>query len=111
MRRAISPPAPCTSPSSIRESDRSDGCSSRAIARGSDEVQGEIILCDRYGNLISNLTPADLAGDLAAWHVLSGTRAIPIRGTYAEAASGELLALVDSYGALEIAVRDGSAAE
>jgi S-adenosylmethionine hydrolase len=30
--------------------------------------------------------------------------------TYADAGPGELLALVDSYGLLEVSVRDGSAA-
>jgi S-adenosylmethionine hydrolase len=87
----------------------------RPVQRESGEVAGEIVFCDRFGNLISNLTPRDLerepAGDLAAWRLWAGTQSIPIRGTYAEAASGELLALVDSYGALEIAVRDGSAAD
>jgi S-adenosylmethionine hydrolase len=34
----------------------------------------------------------------------------PACARYAEAAPGELLALVDSYGALEIAVREGNAA-
>jgi S-adenosylmethionine hydrolase len=69
------------------------------------------VLRDHYGNLVSNLAPEDLAGDLRAWRIAVGARRIPIRGTYAEARSGELLALVDSYGVIEIAVRDGSAAE
>jgi S-adenosylmethionine hydrolase len=79
------------------------------------DVAGEILIRDRYGNLVTNLFPADLAAagaaDLGRWCIVVGARRIPIRGTYAEAASGELLALVDSYGALEIAVRDGSAAD
>src|SRR5262249_49382885 len=78
-------------------------------------VTGRIVMRDRFGNLISNLEPAHLRGskaeDLRGWRLEIGGRALPIRATYAEAASGELLALVDSYGALEIAVRDGSAAE
>jgi S-adenosylmethionine hydrolase len=37
--------------------------------------------------------------------------AIPVRGTYAEAERGEVLALTGSTGYLEIAVRDGSAVE
>jgi S-adenosylmethionine hydrolase len=79
-------------------------------ARGDLTVVGEIVIADRYGNLISNLTPAHLGGDLSRWSIECGKRRIPIRGAYGEARPGELLALVDSYGALEVAVRDGDAA-
>ena len=40
-----------------------------------------------------------------------GGRRLPIHRTYGDAASGEALALVDSEGWIEVAVRDGSAAE
>lgn len=87
----------------------------RPIVRAQGEVEGQIVLCDRYGNLVSNLTPADLeveaGADLGRWRIVIGACEIPIVGTYAEARAGELTALVDSYGALEIAVRDGSAAD
>jgi S-adenosylmethionine hydrolase len=39
-----------------------------------------------------------------------GTLALPVRRTYADAASGQPLALVGSSGLVEIAVRDGNAA-
>jgi S-adenosylmethionine hydrolase len=69
-----------------------------------------VLLADRYGNLILSARPEDLGGDLERWTVGAAGRTIPLRGAYAESAPGELLALVDSYGALEIAVREGSAA-
>jgi S-adenosylmethionine hydrolase len=81
----------------------------RPTVRDGREARGVIVLADRYGNLISNLTPADLGGDLSRWRVECGARRIRIRRAYAEARPGELLALVDSYGALEVAVRDGDA--
>jgi S-adenosylmethionine hydrolase len=91
----------------------------RPRPRRNGVVAGEIVARDRFGNLISNLAPehleastaASARSDLSRWRIVAGARRIPIRGTYAEARPGALLALVDSYGALEIAVRDGSAAE
>ena len=52
----------------------------------------------------------EIEGSLADWVVEIGGREVPCAGTYAEVGAGEPLALVDSYGHLEIAVRDGDAA-
>jgi S-adenosylmethionine hydrolase len=99
--------------------------------RSASFVEGEVLHADRYGNLVLNLAPEDLARgpkraserdlargpkraserDATRWRLEAGGRTIPIRGHYAEARAGELVALVDSYGQLEIAVRDGSAAD
>ena len=43
------------------------------------------------------------------WELEVATHVLKISPTYAEVASGELLALVNSYGHLEIAVRNGDA--
>jgi S-adenosylmethionine hydrolase len=70
-------------------------------------VRGEVISIDRFGNLITNL-PASLT---EPDHVLAVKgRLIPVRGTYAQARVGEALALVNSDGLIEIAVRNGNAA-
>ena len=82
--------------------------SPRVLAPG--RIECDVLLADRYGNLILAARPADLGESLEGWIVEAAGRTIPLRGAYAEAATGELLALVDSYGALEIAVREGSAA-
>ena len=63
---------------------------------------------DWFGNLVTNVPRADL-GD--ATHVTIAGRSVPIHGTYAEAEAGEVLALINSYELLEIAVRDGRADE
>lgn len=73
-------------------------------------VECEVLLADRYGNLILSARPEDLEEAGKGWIAEAAGRRIPLRRVYAEAAPGELLALVDSYGALEIAVREGSAA-
>ena len=71
-------------------------------------VVGEVIYVDRYGNLITNLTPA-LVPDYATLEAESLVIG-PIRSTFGDVPSGALLAYVGSGGSVEIAVRDGSAA-
>jgi S-adenosylmethionine hydrolase len=70
-------------------------------------MQGEVVEVDRFGNLATNL-PESLVREAGEVEV-SGHR-IAFHETYGEVASGELLALRDSEGRVEIAVRDGSAA-
>jgi len=81
----------------------------RGVGTGGS-IETEVVLVDRFGNLISGLDVGRLALDLGEWTVEAGGRLIPCAGTYTEVAPGEPLALVDSYGHLEVAVRDGDAA-
>jgi S-adenosyl-L-methionine hydrolase (adenosine-forming) len=67
-------------------------------------LRGEVIVIDRFGNAVTNLIGVH-DGEV---HV--GQRAIPVRRTYADVAPGEPLALVGSSGLIEVAVRDGNAA-
>ncbi len=72
-------------------------------------LRGQIIHADRFGNLVSNIPGAWLAEHI--WTVrIAGQQMIGPSLTYAEAAPGQLLALVSSDGTLEVAVRDGNAA-
>ena len=77
-------------------------------------IEGQVIVVDHFGNLISNITAIDLsAARLPRGHctVSVGTRAIgPVRTTYADVAAGQPLALIGSAQMLEIAVNQGSAA-
>ncbi len=77
-------------------------------ARTPDGVRGEVICSDHYGNLISNVD-GPLARSSGATHVHVGGQRVPWRRTYADAAPGELLGLVNAFGVIEIALRDGSA--
>lgn len=73
-------------------------------------LYGQIIHVDHFGNLVSNIPGDWLAGRLWSARIAGQ----PIAGpslTYAAAAPGQLLALVSSDGTLEVALRDGSAAE
>ena len=64
---------------------------------------------DRFGNLITNVEGSELGDDVTGVEIAG--RTVALAGTYGEVPRGELVALVSSYGTLEIAVRDGNAAE
>jgi S-adenosyl-L-methionine hydrolase (adenosine-forming) len=71
-------------------------------------VMGEVVYVDRFGTLVSNLTP-DLVPGYAVLEV-EGLEIGPLRRTFGDVPTGGLLAYVGSGGQIEIAVRDGSAA-
>jgi len=71
-------------------------------------VVGEIVYVDRFGSLVTSLTP-ELVPSYATVEV-EGLDIGPLRRTFADVPTGGLLAFVGSGGAIEIAVRDGSAA-
>lgn len=74
------------------------------------EVRGEVVHVDRFGNLVSNIDAASLAGaDCAGVQICGRLLGPPLRA-YGAAEPGQLLALWNSAGLLEIAVREGSAA-
>lgn len=67
-------------------------------------LDGEVLTIDRFGNAMTNLVARH------ATHVALAGRHVRVVRTYGDAAPGELVALVGSSGFIEIAVRDGSAA-
>lgn len=96
---AIATPVHEWTPGWIDEPDTSGG-----------KITGVIVTIDTFGNLISNID-ADLlerfrepVADLAGHQ-------IPMRTTYGRAQPGDYLALVNSFGVVEIARAEGSAAD
>ncbi len=77
--------------------------------REGDELRGVMMAADPFGNVVTSIRAADLAGAAVMEVDVSGRKARFVR-TYGEGERGELLALVGSGGRLEIAVREGSAA-
>jgi len=76
---------------------------------GSDRIDGEILLPDRFGNLYTNI-PGPVP---AAWRDVRatiGTRTLRLVRAYDEASGGELVAIFNSFGLLEIAMPRSSAA-
>jgi S-adenosylmethionine hydrolase len=72
-------------------------------------IDGQVVHVDRFGNLITGIPAAWVAGE--GWQCrIAGETIQGIFDTYADAATGALLMLVGSGGALEIAERNGNAA-
>ncbi len=71
-------------------------------------VVGEIVYVDRFGTLVTNLT-TEFVPPYAVLEV-EDLDIGPLRRTFGDVPTGGLLAYVGSGGAVEIAVRDGSAA-
>ncbi len=69
---------------------------------------GRVVYVDRFGNLVTNI-PADRIPDGSAQVAIAG-RYLEVHRTYGEVPAGGLLALVGSFGFLEVSVNGGSAA-
>jgi S-adenosylmethionine hydrolase len=76
--------------------------------REPDGATGEVVSVDRFGNATTNIPGAWAAGGGV---VDVGRVRVRIARTYGDVRPGEPVALVDSEGWIEVAVRDGSAAE
>jgi S-adenosylmethionine hydrolase len=68
-------------------------------------LRGEVISVDRFGNAITNLV------GLRAGTIEAGGLTLPLRRTYGEVQIGAPVAIVGSSGLIELAIRDGNAAE
>jgi S-adenosylmethionine hydrolase len=76
-------------------------------------ITGRVIACDHFGNLISNIAAGllDTLGARSAVQIRLGKHhLVGVQQTYGAVAAGEALALINSAGLLELAVRDGHAA-
>ncbi|MBV8145837.1 MAG: SAM-dependent chlorinase/fluorinase [Gammaproteobacteria bacterium] len=73
-------------------------------------VSGVVITIDHFGNLITNID-APLLERFRLPLVHAGNHAFPLLRTYGDTRPGEYLALVNSFGVLEIARAENSAAE
>ena len=73
-------------------------------------VRGEVMHVDRFGNAITNI-PASMLTWPGDTRVQAAGHDLALLRTYADAEVGEALTLVGSSGYVEVAVREGSAAE
>ena len=73
------------------------------------KVTGVVITFDSFGNLITNIDAALLNDFEEPVVVIAGHR-LPLLDTYSKARPGEYLALVNSFGVIEIARTEGNAA-
>lgn len=75
-----------------------------------DEVRGSIVTIDNFGNLITNID-ADVTGKMQRPQVRIGSMHLDLYQTYGSVRPGDFLALINSFGVLEIARAEGSAAD
>jgi S-adenosyl-L-methionine hydrolase (adenosine-forming) len=81
-----------------------------------NRLRGVVLKVDRFGNLVTNITPQDapllFAGAAKKFKIVLGNREITeMRGAYAEGAPGEVFGVLGSMGFLEIVANRGAAAQ
>lgn len=81
-----------------------------------NRLRGVVLKVDRFGNLITNITPQDVpmlfAEGAKRFKITVGTREITeMHNAYAEGAPGEVFGVLGSMGFLEIAANRGAAAQ
>jgi S-adenosyl-L-methionine hydrolase (adenosine-forming) len=79
-----------------------------APARDGNWLRGQVVYVDAFGNLATNIEAVSLPATVARVEI-AGRRIDGVVATYGAVPAGELLALVNSWGVLEIARRDGDA--
>jgi S-adenosyl-L-methionine hydrolase (adenosine-forming) len=85
-----------------------------SLTRSPQEIRGEVIHIDHFGNIITSLRLQDVEDFTAGgvWRVAIGLHHITrFANTYGEVAPGSALMLIGSSGFLEIALNQGSAAK
>jgi len=85
-------------------------------ATDGNTLRGVVLKVDRFGNLITNITPQDapmLFGENpSAFKIVVGQREIrEIKDAYAQGAPGEVFGILGSMGYLEVAANRGAAAQ
>ena len=83
---------------------------------GENRMRGVVLKIDRFGNMITNVTPADVPALFGAkatpFKIVVGSREITdIRTNYAEGAPGEVFGILGSMGYLEIVANRAPAAQ
>jgi hypothetical protein len=80
------------------------------VRRTSREVEGEVIYVDRFGNLTSNIDATFITRPARIVEV-AGLRIQGVNRFFSEVPEGTPLALINSFGFLEIAVNRGNACQ
>jgi len=87
----------------------------RPKPNGENKLRAVVLKVDRFGNLITNVTPEDapaLFSRKSAFKIVVGNKEITtIRAAYAEGAQGEVFGILGSMGFLEIVANRAPAAQ
>ncbi len=82
----------------------------QSIRHTDGHISGQVVHVDRFGNLITDI-PADWVKSGRWTCRVAGQQIARVGATYADGAPGALVALISSGSTLEVAVRDGNAAQ
>ncbi|HEY6290925.1 MAG TPA: SAM-dependent chlorinase/fluorinase [Terriglobia bacterium] len=74
-------------------------------------VRGTVLRVDKFGNLITNFKPEDVAAGVTICLLINDRLVTRLVSSYAAGRPGEVFAILGSVGFLEIAARQASAAE
>jgi len=80
------------------------------VVRGENQLHGEIIYIDSFGNLFTNIRERDLTG-LPKEGLQVGLAGLQLGGlvtSYADASAGEFACLFNSWGLLELSINRGN---
>ena len=88
----------------------------KAKAVDATRLRGVVLKIDRFGNIITNITPQDapmlFAAGASGFKIVVGSREITeMHSAYAEGGPGEVFGILGSMGFLEIAANRGAAAQ
>jgi S-adenosyl-L-methionine hydrolase (adenosine-forming) len=88
----------------------------RPKAAGENRIRGVVLKVDRFGNLVTNVTAADVPALFAAktgpFKIIVGSREVTdIRAAYGEGGPGEVFGILGSMGYLEIVANRAAAAQ
>lgn len=82
---------------------------------GDNKIRGVVLKVDRFGNIITNVTPEDapalFTGNQTFKIVVGSKEITDLRSNYAEGAPGEVFGILGSMGYLEIVANRGAAAQ
>jgi len=75
-----------------------------------DEIHGSVVTIDHFGNLITNIDESRISA-VARPQIRVASLHLDLHTTYGSVKPGDFLALINSFGVLEIARAEGSAAD
>jgi S-adenosylmethionine hydrolase len=80
------------------------------VPRADGGIEGQVVVVDRFGNLISNIESSTVVALKLPTVLIAGLR-LPLKLTYGDARAGEYLGVINSFDVLEVAQSRGNAAQ
>jgi S-adenosylmethionine hydrolase len=82
-----------------------------SVWNAGEKIEGEVLVIDHFGNLITNLQPKDLDPEETWVFSVGNSGPMPWQPAYGSVAPGQPMAVSGSAGYIELSLRNGSAAD